>query len=527
MTAWLGYVLLVGTLVGLAAAAAETAMRPQRKPTRNLWLVALSLSALLPLLNDPSRLRTRPANAPAVSASRVGSPAPQSAHTLRIAWPRRLRAPQPSPALEQWLLRLWAAGSLTCFAALGTGLVHLHRRQRRWRDAVVAGTPVLVSDDTGPAVAGVFRPRIVVPAWIAEMPLQQQALVIAHEQLHLERNDSRWITLAALLLACIPWNLPLWWQFGRLRRAIEIDCDVRVLKANADVRDYGHTLLAVGQRRSQQAQVLVAMSESPTFLQQRIALMFQPSPSRHWPVYSSALALLAFALVATAAQIQPPPDAAPHATQFPANGQRVWIHLPAQSLDRFGGYYEYGDATSFVEVKHVGDHLTVQFSGEPEAAAVYPEGPTEFFFLDTDAHIKFTVSPNGSVSTATLLQNDGSTSMPRIERATADGLRARLAQRVHSRTQTPGTQAMLLRVIDGIRTGAPPLSEMNPQLAAAIGKDLPKFQVRLAGLGSVKSVTFLNVNDAGMDVYQVQYEHGSSLWSVSVDAQGKLIGLLL
>jgi len=39
-------------------------------------------------------------------------------------------------------------------------------------------------------------------------------------------------------------------QLRRLRCAIEVDCDARVLKAGHDTASYGETLIVVGQRRS-------------------------------------------------------------------------------------------------------------------------------------------------------------------------------------------------------------------------------------------------------------------------------------
>jgi hypothetical protein len=34
---------------------------------------------------------------------------------------------------------------------------------------------------------------------------------------------------AAFTVAALPWNVALWWQLMRLRAAIELDCDKRVV----------------------------------------------------------------------------------------------------------------------------------------------------------------------------------------------------------------------------------------------------------------------------------------------------------
>ncbi|UUZ52386.1 hypothetical protein LP419_22985 [Massilia sp. H-1] len=44
-------------------------------------------------------------------------------------------------------------------------------------------------------------------------------------------RDPQLLGLALLVLVAMPWNLPMWWQLRRLRHAIEVDCDARVLAA--------------------------------------------------------------------------------------------------------------------------------------------------------------------------------------------------------------------------------------------------------------------------------------------------------
>jgi BlaR1 peptidase M56 len=90
----------------------------------------------------------------------------------------------------------------------------------------MAGVPVHVSDDAGPAIVGLLAPHIVVPRWLMQRPPDVQELVIAHEQGHLEAHDARLVTIALGLLVCMPWNLPLWWQ--------------RILPAERPCRDDGY-----------------------------------------------------------------------------------------------------------------------------------------------------------------------------------------------------------------------------------------------------------------------------------------------
>jgi beta-lactamase regulating signal transducer with metallopeptidase domain len=130
-------------------------------------------------------------------------------------------------------------------ALLASG-IQLAVRKRRWRRETVAGIPVYLTADVGPAVVGLLRPSIALPTWVANASSQHQTSVLAHEQSHLDARDPQLFTFALALLVFMPWNLPLWWQLRRLRYAIEIDCDARVLRAGVDPAHYVETLIVGG-----------------------------------------------------------------------------------------------------------------------------------------------------------------------------------------------------------------------------------------------------------------------------------------
>jgi TonB family protein len=64
-----------------------------------------------------------------------------------------------------------------------------------------------------------------------------------------------------------------------LRSAMELDCDVRVLRTHTDARRYGSLLLAVAQRADRGALLAAALTESQSLLARRIAAMRRPVPS--------------------------------------------------------------------------------------------------------------------------------------------------------------------------------------------------------------------------------------------------------
>jgi hypothetical protein len=311
MLAWMVYVVVVSLVLGAAAFAAERAAQMSKAPTRWLWAASLLVSVLLPLAAVSVSIR-----AP-VAGPKVGLSYSEPSRLLPLfqlpasrvrpsTWLATNVEPiAAAPGVDAILIRLWGAASGVILLGILVSGVQLRRRQRGWAVGMMAGVPVHMSDDVGPAVVGLIQPRIVVPRWIGEATPETQALVLAHEQSHLDAGDARLLALAALLIAAAPWNLPLWWQLRRLRFAIEVDCDARVLKGGHDLSRYGETLIMVGERQSRHFAVVAAMSESRSFLEQRIRKMLWKPNKFAW-ASAMALAGLGFVLAASAAQVSPP-----------------------------------------------------------------------------------------------------------------------------------------------------------------------------------------------------------------------------
>jgi beta-lactamase regulating signal transducer with metallopeptidase domain len=113
-------------------------------------------------------------------------------------------------------------------------------------------TPVLLAPAIGPAVVGALRPTIVVPEWSLDLSDEQRALMLAHEREHVRARDPLVLHAAAMVALLMPWNVAAWWLNRRLRLAVELDCDARVLAGGRDARSYGALLLDVCARRRDQ-----------------------------------------------------------------------------------------------------------------------------------------------------------------------------------------------------------------------------------------------------------------------------------
>ena len=67
----------------------------------------------------------------------------------------------------------------------------------------------------------VHAPRIVVSAWVLDLPPERRALVLAHEREHVAARDPLLLTAGALVLALTPWNATLSYALRRLHLAVE------------------------------------------------------------------------------------------------------------------------------------------------------------------------------------------------------------------------------------------------------------------------------------------------------------------
>jgi hypothetical protein len=302
MLGWMLYFIVVSGVLGLAALAAAHAARLRRAATRWAWCQAMLGSLLV-----PAAICCVSIQVPAIGVAPGGGGAHGAVALRQLTWAGL--APSAllpgDTGLDAVMGRVWLVSSGALLLAVVTGFAQLAWCRRGWAPGRMAGCPVLVAPAAGPAVALAPRPCIVVPRWLLDRPEAEQRLVIAHEQAHLDARDPQLLLLALALLVVMPWNLPLWWQWRRLRFAIEVDCDARVLRQGHDLSRYGETLIAVGARRARPLALVPAMAGSPSSLERRIRTMVRKETRFGW-AFAAGLSGLALALAASAAEVSPP-----------------------------------------------------------------------------------------------------------------------------------------------------------------------------------------------------------------------------
>ena len=516
MLEWTAYLLVVSGTLSLAGLSLERALRPYGASTRWIWICALLGSLVMPVALSSTAGRAVGA-APAVHASlakvsRGSVPAARGAWTVQM--PVRLSR-TGSVRLNALVAAAWGVSSGIAAAVLVSGWWYGRRRRRRWRRASVAGIELLVAIDAGPATVGLLKPQIVVPEWLLAGAPELLHLVIAHERSHVEARDPALLGLGLALAVITPWNALIWWQIHRLRLAIEVDCDRRVLRVGHDIRLYTRTLVDLSTRPPAYLGG-VAAARSSSSIERRIILMNTPR-TQGWRAGTAACALLSAAIAIATILVSPPAIR----TSFAGTAASV---APA-GLERYVGDYEFA-TTSVVRVRLQDGQLTsdstplTNLSGE-----LFRIGKLGCCSPDSDAYVRFATDAAGHVIGAVFQQNGVATEAPRINAQRVGAIESSISQRVRDQAAAPGSEAALRRLIDGIESGSPTYAELSPQVAGGTRALLAELQATMKPWGALRSIEFRGVNPRGWDQYLVRFQRGAASWEVALDSYGLIVGV--
>jgi bla regulator protein blaR1 len=275
--AWLLYCAFIAAPLAVAARAAESLGKRLGYPVRWIWACAMGLTLALAAL-APFRAVPRVAGAVSmrVPVAAVATASPSAFDRLAsLANGAGLLGARLH--LDPRTIRVLTTAWITASAVLLVLCISVHARvrraRRRWPATTLLGVPVRVAPNAGPAVVGTVRPEIVVPSWLIERRPAEQRLVLAHELQHLRSHDPSLLTVTGALVVLVPWNPFVWWMYSRLRLAVELDCDARVLRAGAAPRAYGELLIDLAEVCSALRTGAPALTDDTSHLQQRLMAM--------------------------------------------------------------------------------------------------------------------------------------------------------------------------------------------------------------------------------------------------------------
>ena len=202
-----------------------------------------------------------------------------------------------APELAVLLIALWLTGAAWQLARLAASHVAARRvvaTSRRslaiehaHRDAIPASAEVRLSPAFGPAVIGILRPTIVLPASMAAtLSVPSLRAVLLHEATHIRRRDLGALMLQRTVEALFWWNPILHGMGAAFDTAREIACDVGAARAYGSGVDYADALLSSIERlhptrRHDHAPRLCATASLST-LEQRIDAIVEDRPAATW-----------------------------------------------------------------------------------------------------------------------------------------------------------------------------------------------------------------------------------------------------
>ncbi|MCZ0934276.1 MAG: TonB family protein [Gemmatimonadetes bacterium] len=347
--AWIGYCLLISGLLALAAFASERALGHFRKPVRWAWFAAIAGSVTVPVVAFFA-----PGLLPGFGVSPAAPAAGVGGLTVATATPELPAAAAAAgrafdaAAVGTVLGWGWLLLAAAMIGYLGRVYGRLRSEMRTWKPGRVAGSPVMISDERGPAVVGIRRSVVVMPRWIPELEDRLLRLVFLHEREHQRAGDHRLFAAAVTALVVMPWNPVVWWQVSRLRLAIEFDCDRRVLARGESRRDYADALITVGSRVSGSLLAAAAFAERKPAVERRLRRMTEPPANMRLlrTLGASGLAMVAVLFVLGC----PGPESGmnapepPAATVTPPSEASEWVPPPIPGDEAVGR----GDRPSFI-----------------------------------------------------------------------------------------------------------------------------------------------------------------------------------
>jgi TonB family protein len=372
IAAWMAASTALAVLLGAAALAAERAFRTTGREARGVWVAALGCAIGWPALAPAAAaLFGRAASAvPAPAGIRDGSTVTitSALPVMPAAWVAKA---------DVALIALWACASIVLLARLVLAMRVLARVECTADHDIIEGVPVLVTPTLGPAVFGTRRPRVLIPRWLLDLDAPLRALVVRHEQEHCRVRDPQLTLAVAFAIALTPWNLGVWWIARRLRLAVEVDCDVRVLRHAGDPERYSRLLLFIAQRQSHM-RLAPMLAESNSHLSRRIDAMNAPRPVNP-RMRMTAFALLAVLALAASTKFAKELTAAPTIAPRKVQPAAPAANRPAPAL--------------------ANDHPVMALPGSPQPR--YPD-ILKTAGVEGGILVAFVVDADGTVDTTTL-----------------------------------------------------------------------------------------------------------------------------
>lgn len=294
---WFFYINLVALLLSLAGWLAERLLLSFGRGARIAWAASMLLTALVPVgaLAVGEQFLTLGAISAVDQAIAEGLVAVSGqAVTYTPGGEYRL-----ATDYHLWIAGFWVACTGLTLTWLSWSARRLRRASDDWLPSDGGEEDCYITPSLGPGVTGVVRQRILLPQWVMGLSAEEQEMILSHEREHIRAGDNPLLAAGFGLVVLFPWILPLWWQFRRMRVAVELDCDRRVVRQCGDPRRYGELLIRVAQGSTLLPVAPFSTRSSP--LRRRIRNLFPDrGRRRHLTMTAAGLAMCAVVVITLA-----------------------------------------------------------------------------------------------------------------------------------------------------------------------------------------------------------------------------------
>lgn len=322
MIVWMIYCLVAAALLAASARAAEWIARIAGLPVRWCWAIAMSMLVALAAV-APFR-QAKITELPEISggvATRVDAIRFQAGIE---AVSRGLPSSSVLVVGVAWTL----VSAVLVFIILGVH-ARLRRVRHTWPLAEMHGARVRVAPEVGPVVIGFRVPEIIVPRWLLARTSEEQKLIVTHEAEHVRAKDTVLLGAGIAVVALMPWNPFVWYMFSRLRLAVELDCDARVLRSGTTVESYGVLLIEVASHATPMRFGVAALANNRSHLHQRIIAMKHIVP-KYARVRAGVVGVLGAAALLAACEAKMPTSAEVEAMDVRTAERRLALVLPSK-----------------------------------------------------------------------------------------------------------------------------------------------------------------------------------------------------
>ena len=329
MVTWMAYAAVVAGLLAAGGLALERLCEALGWPRRLAWLALLTLAVAIPLTARPPETVAGGGNAgePMATVAEEASLPEVGTPTARERSGAGDGDTNPAPA-DRAALFVWSLATLATLALLGSVVILSSWARRRWKRRWIGGEEVYVSREFGPALVGLARPAVVIPRWVLKLGAAVSSTAVKHEREHARAGDHVALLYAGLVAAAFPWSPAIWWMCRRLRTAVEIDCDRRVIRSGIPAAEYGSLLLGIGTVRPRRQVFALTLAGSESQLERRLKAMMEAAAgtgngSKQMKKAGVVLlAALAVGTVTIACEVPPPTAIVPAVNEVLGTGEQ-------------------------------------------------------------------------------------------------------------------------------------------------------------------------------------------------------------